>query len=412
MSTEVEPLTPPAPPKWSSALMTGLVYYWITSNVVAIGVALGIGYIAETPTGAHKFSYDGEYYANWDGQWYKHIAKYGYFYKADSYSSVAFFPAFPIAGRIVSRALNIREELALVMVANVFLAASFVLLFRYVSERYPEASRDLRGYILLAMGILPTTFFFRMAYSESTFLMLQILSLYAMARRWPLVAIAAIIGLSTAARPVGVALIPAFLLHVYDQSRTRTEFAWKSTLLVPLACWGLAAYMAYQAAEFGDPLAFARTQTNWAARRPPSLGHKVIALATLEPFRTLYDPAAEGYWGKHTGRIDFPFSLRAADPFFFVGSLGLMLFGFLKGWLSKHEAVTGACLLLIPYWTHGYEQHLTSMGRFAAVSVPIYLVLGRIAARLPAPIVAALAAVSGLLLGAEAAFFVRWHTII
>ncbi len=394
------------------SIVLGLLYFWLTSSIVAMGVALGVGYLPEVPTGAHKFDYDGDFYANWDGQWYKDIARHGYFYKEHDYSSVAFFPAFPLAGRLVARVTGLREEAALLVVANVFLAAAFALFSVYLRERFPDAPKDFRGYALLAMGILPTTFFFRMAYSESTFLICQILALLGIARRWPLAVVALVIGLGTATRPVGVALIPALLLYTKDQSATRGGYVLKSAMLVPLACWGVAAYMIYQAVAFGDPIAFARTQANWAARTAPSLGAKVVALATLEPFWTLYTPSAPGYWGKHTGPLDFPFSLRAADPFFFLGALGLIFLGFVKKWLSKYEAVTGACLLLIPYWTHGYEQHLTSMGRFAAAVVPVYPVLGRIAAAIPAPLVAALAAMSGFLLGAEAAFFVRWHTII
>lgn len=390
----------------------GLLYYWITSNVVLMGVALGVGYIPETPTGAHKFDYDGEFYANWDGQWYKDVARRGYFYKEDDYSSVAFFPAFPLAGRLLSRATGLREELALLVVANAFLAASFALFSIYLRERFPDAPDGFHGYALVAMGLLPTTFFFRMAYSESTFLVCLILSLYAMARRWPLVVVAALVGLGTAVRPVGVALVPALLLHVRDRSETRGGFVLKSAALIPLACWGLAAYMIYQALEFGDPIAFVRAQAAWGGRKPPSLGRKVIALATLEPFRTLYNPSVPGYWGKSTGPLDFPFSLRAADPFFFAGAAVLVLVGFVKGWLSKCESAAGALLLLIPYWTHGYEHCLLSTGRYAAAVVPIYPVIGRLAVRLPAPLVASLAAASGFLLGAEAAFFSRWYMTI
>ncbi len=397
---------------WWKSVFLGLACYWITSNIVAMGVILGVGYIPEVLTNAHKFEYVGDFYANWDGQWYKDIARHGYSYDEKHYSSVAFFPAFPIAGWFVSRGLGIREDLALLIVANMFLAVSFALFSVYLRERFPDAPRDFYGYALVAMGILPTTFFFRMAYSESTFLVCQILSLYAIARRWPLIVVAMLIGLATATRPVGVALLPAFLLYIRDHSETRAGFVLKSIPLVALACWGLAAYMLYQAWEFGDPIAFVRTQANWVHRRPDSLWQKVMALATLEPLRMLYTPSAPGYWGKHTGPLDFPFSLRAVDPIFFLGALGLIFLGSAKKWLSQYEAVTGACLLLIPYWTHGYEQHLTSMGRFAAAAVPIYPVLGQLAVRLPAPFVSTITAASGFLLGAEAAFFVRWHTTI
>ena len=312
-----------------ASIIAGLLYFWITSSVVALGVALGVGYIPETRARAHKFDYAGDYYANWDGQWYKDIARHGYFYKEGDFSSVAFFPAFPLCGRLLSRVSGLREEMALLVVANVLLAASFALFALYLRERFPDAPKDFHGYALVMMGILPTTFFFRMAYSESTFLVCEILSLYAMVRRWPLIVVSILVGLGTAARPVGIALVPALLLHIWDRSPTRLGFLLRSLLLVPLSCWGLAAYMGYQWWEFGDALAFAKTQANWVVRKPPSAWAKFVALATLEPLLTLYDPTAPGYWGNDTGALDFPFSLRAADPFFFVGALQLTIAGYL-----------------------------------------------------------------------------------
>lgn len=401
------------PPKSKlGAVWSGFVYYWLTGNIVLMGSLLGIGYIPETPTGAHKFNFHGEWYANWDGQWYKNISEQGYFYNPRDYSSVAFFPAFPMAGRILARSLGIDHALALLIVANMCHIFAFMMMALYIDSRYPDSPATLRGYVLAAMGLLPTTFFCRMAYSESMFVMLLILALFGMWRRWPLAVIALVIGLATATRPVGVGLIPAFLLHIRHRSPTAGGFVARAAMMVPIACWGLLVYMAFQYAAFGNPLAFAQTQENWAARFPRSLMEKVIALTTLEPFRAIYDVSGPGYWGRRTGKLDFPFSLRAADPCFLLGSLGLAALGYRKRWLTSYEAITVVCLMGIPYWTHGYEQYLTSQGRFAASAAPIFIVLGQLAIRAPAPLVAVIAGGLGLLLGAEAALFLRWHTII
>ncbi len=395
-----------------ASAIVGLAYYVLTSVVVALGVALGVGYIPESFNNAHKFGESSGAYANWDGQWYKNIAADGYFLLNNEPSSLAFFPAFPLAGRTVAWALRIPADLALVIVANVLLAATFITFAIYLRERNPQAPQEFHGYALVALGLLPTTFFFRMAYSESTFLACQVLTLYAMSRRWPLIAIAALIGLGTATRPVGVALLPAFLLQIRDRSATRLAFATRTATLIPLACWGLLAYMLYQGVAFGDPIAFARTQSNWADRHAPSFGAKLIALVTLEPFRSIYNPADLGYWRRYSGSLDFPFSLHAADPCIFMGAVILMMLGTAKQWLTRDEAITGACLLFIPYWTHAFEQHMTSMGRLTSAVIPVYLVLGQLAVRLPAPLVALIASLSGFFLGAEAALFSRWYRII
>jgi len=46
----------------------------------------------------------------------------------------------------------------------------------------------------LALGLFPTTFFFRAAYSEALFLLLIVLVLYGLERAWPYLLIALIIG--------------------------------------------------------------------------------------------------------------------------------------------------------------------------------------------------------------------------
>src|SRR5207302_2380271 len=98
--------------------------------------------------------------------------------------------------------------------------------------------------VMLALGFFPTTFFMRMAYSESILLLSSILALYAMERRWPLLGIACIVGFATATRAVGVGLLLPFFLHLRRESPRPTVFA-RRLWLFPVACWGIAAYAIY-----------------------------------------------------------------------------------------------------------------------------------------------------------------------
>jgi hypothetical protein len=56
----------------------------------------------------------------------------------------------------------------------------------------------------------------------------------------------------------------------------------------------------------------------------------------------------------------------------------LVLLGWKKGWLTCYEVLLGIGLLLIPYVTRAYEISMASSGRFAAVVVPGFLVLGQL----------------------------------
>jgi hypothetical protein len=66
------------------------------------------------------------------------------------------------------------------------------------------------------------------------------------------------------------------------------------------------------------------------------------------------------------------------NPILFVGAFALVLLGASKGWLSGPETILGAGLLAIPYITRAYEMSMASHGRFAAIVLPAYLVVGRI----------------------------------
>ncbi|MGH7134259.1 MAG: hypothetical protein ACREHD_00880, partial [Pirellulales bacterium] len=158
---------------------------------------------------------------NWEGGGlYNQITTRGYLYRADSQSNVAFFPAYPLVSRAVMAITGVRAEAALLIVSNLSFLAALAMLAFYVRDRYPDGPAHLAGYTLLAAALFPTGCFFRLAYSESTFLLLTALGMYAMLRRWPLWAVAVVVGLATASRPIGIALLPALAIHILRRSGT------------------------------------------------------------------------------------------------------------------------------------------------------------------------------------------------
>ncbi len=377
---------------------------------MALGILFGPA-LRDSPARGHTFEYRGEILANWDGQWYKAIAARGYSYDPKAHSSVAFFPAYPLTGRIVARLTGLSTEVALVIISNLSLIITFVIVMHYINNKNLAADEDRLGhFVLLAMSLAPISFFFRMAYSESMFLALTALTLYGIAREWPLIATAAIVGLATATRPVGVGLIPALLLHAWRRPPGMKTFPIRFLYLLPICLSGILTYIIYQYLEFGDPLAFAHTQENWGLRPPSSLGARLFCLATLEPIRSVYDPASRGYWGVEQGHPLL--TLRVADPAYFLAAAALVALGAFKRWLNEYELAVAIPLLLIPYATVGYEQYMRSAGRFASAVVPVYFVLGHLLLRVPGPVLAGLAAISGFLLGIYSSMFSCWYLYI
>jgi hypothetical protein len=414
----------------------------ITSCAALIGVSFGKTFLHDR----HPDSSVVNSLSNWDGEFFNKIVDDGYFYDPRRGSTVAFYPAFPLVGKAVAGVSGLSSAAALAIVANVCCLGAFVLMGVYLrgrlrqggtltpalSQREREKERphpgplpvgegellrsgadsDIETFTLLAMGLLPTTFFFRMAYTESMFLCAANLAMLVIARRWPLPLVAALVGLATATRPVGVALLLPLVWYVWQISATKRQFALRLAYALPLGCWGLIAFMVYQYLKFGEPFAFVLTQKDWHIRSVGTFGDKLISLASWEPIWGAYVPSSPGYFREPEGIACPLFSLQAANPIYLVGSAGLIVAGAWKRWLTTPEVLFSAAAIAIPYLTRGYEMCMASQGRFAAVAFPVYIVLGHLLARLPTVVAGAILAFSAFLMAVYAALFAAGYSLI
>jgi len=412
----------------------GFTFYYMTGLIVVVAVVFALDFVSlcRAHSGSQTRVDLVSSFAAWDGEWYVRIASAGYSYDAERMSSVAFFPLYPwLAGAIV-HTTGMRPEWALLLVSHGALIAVFALSAAYVGRRFPAADPDLALWTLLALGLFPTTFYFRMAYTESGFLLVTLLALYGMERGWRPLSIALVIGLATAARTVGVALVPVFALYLWqrmagevvstengttksgtgtdrpDRSQSHFSWLWQCAVWLPVCCWGLLGYMAFQWIAFGEPLAFVKTQVHWNER---SLGFadQMIGAFTLEPIRAVYDPSSACYWGRVPPQDNLLFNLKAANPVYFLAAVALVGAGAWKRWLNGRELLLSAGLLLIPYCLAASRAGMSSHARYAAVVFPMYLVLGHLLHRTPPPLAAALLAISGLFLAIYSAMFVSWY---
>jgi hypothetical protein len=378
-------MRPSSSSEWVDDFFTGFLAYYLTSLPVLLGVFLGISFVQPMdPVGdpvSACFHFDAVHYRD--------IICEGYSYDPAQGSLVAYFPAYPLLARWLGQTMSLSSEEAALLAANLALVGAFVFLARYVRVRWPEATASQRGLVLAIFGLWPVGLFFRMPYAESLFVCGTLAVLYGMARGWPLLVLALLTGFVTATRPVGVALTAAFMWHVLTQPGSRP---WakgiRLLMLAPLACWGLLAYMGYQWLEFGAPLGFAQTQQHWSFHAPKERcwPAKLWSLATLEPIWGVYVPGSQRYWGNVGGGINPLFNLIFWNPILFVLAVVLLAWGGRKRWLTVSEVILGTVLLAIPYLARGFEMSMASHGRFAAVVVVNYLVLGRMLAR-SAPLV-------------------------
>jgi hypothetical protein len=240
------------------------------------------------------------------------------------------------------------------------------------------------GVVVLACMCVPTSFFWHMGYSESLFTLGTVLSLLAVQAQAPLVLCVALIGGTTALRPVGVALVPLLWLAVYE--RQPRGWWWRALLWTPVASWGLLAYMAYLGATFGDPFIFATTQQHWRILDKITWSERLWGLATLQPIWAAYTPEMPQHWAKLDNFSHPLFSLSAVNALYFVGGVITISYGAYRRWLTPAEVLLSCGLLFIPYVTRSYDNGMLSMARFVSVVLPLYIVIAHWVKEWPMPV--------------------------
>jgi hypothetical protein len=393
-------------------LLIPVACYALTSCVVLLGVLFGRGLLRPTPLGPNAPQTPTFIWSMvaWDGGWYRKIAEDGYSHNATGESTFAFFPAYPLLTRALRWITRIDTNVALVVTSHLCLLAALIVFYRYARDRM---GRDAVGpdLALVSAALVPTTFFFRMGYAESLLLLIVVLVLHGIERKWHPGWLALLVGVGTATRPSGVALLVPFALLLLTRPENRFgRFAQVGWLV--LGCWGIAAFMAFAAVKVGDPIAFAHAQAKWHVRPHVPLGEKLIAVFTLGAVRGVFSPHSQFYWRHYLAMTPAAFNLYLANSIYFALTIAAIAVGAAKGWLNRYEIAVGAALVGIPYVAHNYETTMMAAGRYMTTVVPTYLVVGQLLRRVPVAVTISLGAVSAFLLGAYSALFGMGYWLI
>lgn len=371
----------------ATSALIGVAYAYLTSLPVLLGAYFGMRFLDAHRHGRSPAQSLAEAAGDGVGHRYAEIVSHGYL--EDTF---AFFPLFPLLGHAVRAATGLAAGEALLIVAYCAMGAAFVALRAYTRARFPNDSERDRDYVLLAFGLWPTGFFFRMAYPEPLFVLLAVIALLAIERKrlW----MSAIVGgLASAARPVGVAVALPIAMRAWSSGGSLPVRAIRTGVAGMLACSGLIAYMAYQSHVYGNSLQFVHAQSFWRVRPAVPIVKQAMALASFEPVTGLYQPSSAMYWAYREDHRVVLFSFLAANgPLFLLVAFGIVA-GAYRRWLTRGEIALSAALLVIPYLTRGYEMGMSGQGRFAAAAFPFYLVGGKALSSLPRPAAAALLAI-------------------
>ena len=244
-----------------------------------------------------------EMWMRWDAGWYREIVRHGYRYDPGVQSSVAYFPAYPLA--IVALAWAFPGIAA----AAVFVTAasglgSAILFHRWCSTRMSPTAATTA---LLVMLLSPYAWYlFGAVYSDAFFLLVALAAFVLVDRqRYWLAGVAGFV--ATASRPTGIAVAIGLVLVVLEQANQAQvaevaevaevagsgpasvavidppaarpawpirairalwvrfdprALSWRIAPLL-LSFGGLAAWISYLWARFGDPLLFVHIESTW-----------------------------------------------------------------------------------------------------------------------------------------------------
>lgn len=334
-------------------------------------------------------------WSKWDSQWYVQIAREGYFFRPMQQSNVAFFPLYPLSMRVLSRLTTGNLVLAGILISNVAFLWALVFLYRLAALELGDRESARRTVFYLAF--FPTAFFFSALYTESTFLLFAVATIYFARRRfWLLAAIAGVLASMT--RNLGVllwALVTWEWLRCHGWRITQAHHGqawcnlriglrehWHEIVVLATIPLGLFLYMAFLKMNFDRPFAFLEAQAGWGRSNVGPVAvllRDLVALVEFESNRS------------YINRF-----LNVATVFAILGTVP-----FIWRKLGEGYAIYVLILVLVPI-----SSATMSMTRYALTIFPFFIMLGWWG-RHPT-IDRTLLATFAILLGLLTTIFVNW----
>lgn len=376
---------PASAPVWGPWLATRL-------GVLVVGylAVVTIGY--EPGTERFRVS-DNEFVnlpARWDAGWYRDIATNGYRWDGNPLreQNVVFFPAFPMAMRVVGLFLGERWLLAGLVVSLTAFLWALAYVFRLARDMLGAERAHAAVWLLCAY---PFAVYYSAPYTESLYL-LSAVGAFFHARKQeagPAAAWGIVAGLC---RPNGFFIAAPIGLLALERLWRERRLDPRDVVATCAPLVGVALYSAYLYATFGDALAWARGQAAW---------ERVFVglwpgLQALIVDRYVYI-AAEGFY-RYTMSLPFDF-LHALAALFVLGTIVP---------IARRLGLPLAVLTLINIGPPLVMGGMMSIGRMTSVLFPVFLWLALV---IPPRHLTAWIAAFAVLQGLIAALFFTWRPV-
>lgn len=230
---------------------------WLVTRVATL--LLTFGWILLFPEGHHLRDWL-FYWKQWDTGWYLHISEAGYF----STASTAFFPLYPALIEVLSGGASEGTRLGVALaINNLGALLGFVALSGLAGMEL--GGEEAAGRTLRMAAAYPFALFYFAGYTDGLFFGLATASLL-LARRGDWLPCAGLAFLAALTRPTGLILVLPIAWEYSRRHRLALSLPGLAAILAaPLA---VAGYMAFLAYRFGDPLLFAKAQSEVWHRHP------------------------------------------------------------------------------------------------------------------------------------------------
>lgn len=335
------------------------------------------------PWKSYSFTYV-PYFARWDSGWYASVARQGYVMR-DGESDLAFFPIYPLLIRALHPIFSTNFFWPGQIISIVAAFGSLYIFYLLARFDYSEKQSRLS---LLYLITFPTSFFLVSVYSESTFLLLLLLSFYfARKQKWLSVFVAA--ALLTATRVIGVFIIPALIFEYLAQRNFKLTEIKKDVwflLFTPLPFLG---FLLFSYLKFDDALAPFFAQHDFARR---------FTLIPVHVWSYLHDAIYFTQTIKQ-GHYYIFYDLAALIIFF-----GLLVWGWKRHLTRTSYIVFAFPALLLPV----FSGTLTSLSRYVLILFPVFFIFSNFKNRYFKIVYFT---ISIILLIIAAGAFVRWKWI-
>ena len=346
---------------------------------------------------------------NFDGSHYKSIVKDGYSYefvdpdlpqKKDRKpgQNIAFFPLFPLL--CIPLASLFGANVAMVLVVHAASLAAGLILYYWVRRRIDERAAV---FTVACLFCLPASCYFAFGYAESVTLLLTVVTLALIDRRAWLPA-ALVCGVATATRPTALGLAAVVALAFLLNAQLRRSKRWAvAVALGVVGSAGLLAYAAYLGYRFGSPTVYLTNfRAGWVTNEIRSDWFQYLTFARV--------------WDqfKYFGHVltDAPLGLiELTRSFTWNMPINLFIIFLSLAGMTRVPRSFRPLLLLGPFiFMHAYVASgganfgVEPIGRYMAVSVPAFVVLGAWATKEWRPAARTVLIVFMLLLQASWAF--------